>query len=87
MGETETRCFWLSLVEIARADVYFGDNSVIPPADVQHIDDVTRKNLHKVMMQPGDIVLVDNYRVLHGRENFTNFEGNERKHCVTWFEN
>mmetsp|Transcript_10156 Transcript_10156/g.24985 ORF Transcript_10156/g.24985 Transcript_10156/m.24985 type:complete len:455 (-) Transcript_10156:371-1735(-) len=76
-----------SLVEIARADVYFGDNSVIPPADVQHIDDITRKNLQKVAMQPGDIVLLDNYRVLHGRENFTNVEGNERKHCVTWFEN
>lgn len=76
-----------SLVEIARADVYYGDLSTIAAQDVQHIDDITRKNLHKVAMQPGDIVLLDNYRVLHGRENFTDFEGNARKHCVTWFEN
>ncbi|GAB5368225.1 hypothetical protein AAMO2058_001300800 [Amorphochlora amoebiformis] len=76
-----------SLVEIARADVYFGDLTTIPGKDVQHIDDITRKNLHKCKMEPGDIVLLDNYRVLHGRENFTDIAPNARKHCVTWFAN
>jgi len=32
-------------------------------------------------MQSGEIVLVDNYRVLHGRETF---EG-DRYHAVAWF--
>ena len=30
----------------------------------------------------GDVVLLDNYRVLHGRNTFKG----DRKHAVTWFE-
>ena len=43
---------------------------------------MTRQNLVYVPMQAGDVVLVDNYQVLHGRDVF---EG-ERLHAVTWFE-
>lgn len=32
-------------------------------------------------MSPGDVLLVDNYRTLHGRDVF---EG-ERYHAVSWF--
>ena len=32
--------------------------------------------------QEGDVLLLDNYRVLHGRKTFKG----ERKHAVTWFE-
>jgi alpha-ketoglutarate-dependent taurine dioxygenase len=34
-----------------------------------------------VMMEKGDVVLVDNYQCLHGRDVFTG----ERLHAVTWF--
>merc|ERR1712106_187646 len=50
--------------------------------DLQHIDEMTMKNLASVPMQKGDVVLVDNYQVMHGRDVF---EG-ERLHAVTWFQ-
>ena len=50
--------------------------------DLDHIDELTRKNLVAVSMQKGDVVLVDNYQCLHGRDVF---EG-ERMHAVTWFQ-
>ena len=59
-----------------------GNNNVSRDNPVEHIDMVTRKNLVYVPMEPGDVVLVDNYQVLHGRDVF---EG-ERLHAVTWFE-
>lgn len=37
------------------------------------------RNKSKVLLSDGDIVFVDNYRVLHGREPFkANFDGNDR---------
>lgn len=35
-----------------------------------------------VELSAGDVVLLDNYRVLHGRNTFKG----DRKHAVTWFE-
>jgi len=35
-----------------------------------------------VTLKEGDVVLLDNYRVLHGRNTFKG----DRKHAVTWFE-
>ena len=32
-------------------------------------------------MEPGDVLLVDNYRALHGRDVFAG----DRFHAVTWF--
>ena len=61
--------------------MYFGDLSGIPAADLEHIDDVSRKNIVNLPMQPGDVVFVDNYRMLHGRDVF---EG-DREHAVAWF--
>ena len=63
-------------------DMFYGDGTEISKADLEHIDMVTRKNLVYVPMQPGDVVLVDNYQVMHGRDVF---EG-ERLHAVTWFQ-
>lgn len=54
----------------------------IPKEDLEHIDELTMRNLVYVPMEEGDVVLVDNYQVLHGRNVF---EG-ERLHAVTWFE-
>jgi len=63
-------------------DMFYGDGSEISKEDLEHIDAVTRQNLVYVPMEAGDVVLVDNYQVLHGRNVF---EG-ERLHAVTWFE-
>jgi alpha-ketoglutarate-dependent taurine dioxygenase len=43
---------------------------------------VTKRNQVFVAMKEGDVVLVDNYRTMHGRNIF---EGT-RKHAVTWFK-
>jgi len=67
--------------EVGMTDVYFGDLSGIPAADLEHIDYVSRKNIVNLPMQPGDVVFVDNYRMLHGRDVF---EG-DREHAVAWF--
>ena len=48
----------------------------------EHINDVTMRNLVYVPMEQGDVVLVDNYQVMHGRDVFTG----ERLHAVTWFQ-
>ena len=42
---------------------------------------VTTCDLAKVPMAAGDVLLIDNYRVLHGRDVF---EG-DRLHAVSWF--
>jgi alpha-ketoglutarate-dependent taurine dioxygenase len=49
--------------------------------DLEHIDDVSRKHIVDFFMQSGDMLLIDNYRVLHGRDIF---EG-DRLHAVSWF--
>ncbi len=63
-------------------DMFYGDGTPIPVEDLEHIDEVTMKNLVYVPMQEGDVVLVDNYQVMHGRDVFTG----ERLHAVTWFQ-
>lgn len=68
---------------INKSDVTYGDGSRIPDEVSQQIDDLTMKNLQYVKMEHGDVVLLDNYSALHGRNVF---EGT-RKHAVTWFEN
>ena len=68
--------------KLNRTDMFYGDLSDIAAEDLQNIDEVTRKNLVSVLMEPGDVVLVDNYQVMHGRDVF---EG-ERLHAVTWFQ-
>ena len=51
--------------------MFYGDLSAIPEADIlQHLDD-QMDNLVSVLMEPGDVVLVDNYQVMHGRDVFT----------------
>lgn len=68
--------------KLNKSDCFFGDGSVIPQSDLKHIDEITRKNIVSVLMKEGDVVLLDNYRTMHGRDVF---EGT-RKHAVTWFK-
>ena len=63
-------------------DMFYGDGTPIPVEDLEHIDEITMRNLAYVPMEEGDVVLVDNYQVMHGRDVFTG----ERLHAVTWFE-
>jgi hypothetical protein len=67
--------------EVGMTDVYYGDLSPIPAEDLNHIDEVSRKHIQHLAMKPGDVVFVDNYRMLHGRDIF---EG-DRTHAVAWF--
>merc|ERR1711924_315711 len=62
-------------------EVYHGDLSPIASADLDHINAVSEKNIKKIPMQPGDVLLVDNYRILHGRDTFKG----DRFHAVSWF--
>ncbi|KAJ8600196.1 hypothetical protein CTAYLR_001985 [Chrysophaeum taylorii] len=67
--------------EVGMTEVFFGDLSPIPADDLDHINKVSEANIAHIPMQPGDVLLCDNYRVLHGRDIF---EG-DRYHAVTWF--
>lgn len=67
--------------EVGMTEVYFGDLSPIPAEDLDHINEVSEKNIQRIPMQAGDVLLCDNYRILHGRDIF---EG-DRYHAVTWF--
>ncbi len=68
--------------KLNRTNMYYGDLSEIPEEDLRAIDDAVMRNLVYVPMKPGDVVLVDNYQVMHGRDVFTG----ERMHAVTWFQ-
>lgn len=67
---------------INRTDCYFADSGeTLSHEELRYIDEVTMKGLKYIKMQKGDVVLLDNYSVLHGRAPFFG----TRKHAVTWF--
>ncbi|VEU37678.1 unnamed protein product [Pseudo-nitzschia multistriata] len=68
--------------QINKSDMYFGDDGIITDEQLKQMDDVTVKNIRYVKMTEGDVVLLDNYKCMHGRNVF---EGT-RKHAVAWFE-
>ena len=67
--------------EVGMTEVFYGDLSPIPFEDLDHINEVSQKNIQDIPMQPGDVLLCDNYRVLHGRNVFKG----DRYHAVSWF--
>ena len=67
---------------INKSDMYFGDDGDLTDEELKHLDDVTTKNIHYVKMTEGQVVLLDNYNTLHGRNVFDGV----RKHGVCWFE-
>jgi len=68
--------------QINKSDMFFGDDGDLTDSDLQHLDDVTMKNVQFVKMTEGDVVLLDNYKCLHGRNVFDG----TRKHGVAWFQ-
>lgn len=69
-----------TLGSVAATDAFYGDLQPISHAELEHIDDVIMRSVKRVEMQPGEVVLLDSYQVLHGREPFTG----EREHGVMW---
>mmetsp|Transcript_36849 Transcript_36849/g.115341 ORF Transcript_36849/g.115341 Transcript_36849/m.115341 type:complete len:449 (-) Transcript_36849:154-1500(-) len=68
--------------EVGMTDVFLGeDMKEISAEDCEEVKRVAEKNIVALPMEPGDVLLIDNYRALHGRETF---EG-DRYHAVTWF--
>jgi len=68
--------------QINKSDMYYGNDDEITQEDFKHMDKVTMDNVRFIKMSKGDVVLLDNYKCLHGRNVF---EG-KRKHGVAWFE-
>lgn len=67
---------------INKTDVFYAKTGEKVEIDrLKHLDDTTMKAAKKILMKPGDMVLLDNYMVMHGR---CPFEG-ERLHAVSWF--
>lgn len=62
--------------------MFYGDDGDILDEDLKNMDEVTYKNVRYVKMNQGDVVLLDNYQCLHGRNVFDG----TRKHGVAWFE-
>jgi len=70
-----------SVPEVGMTDVYFSDLSILPGELLNKVNEACERNIVRVPMGPGDVLLCDNYRVLHGRDIF---EG-DRLHAVSWF--
>lgn len=49
----------------------FGDDSLIPLADFEHVRDLARRQECAFDWRPGDIFMIDNLLVMHGRHAYT----------------
>ena len=68
--------------QINKSDMFFGDDGQISDDKLKLMDEVTLQNSRYVKMSEGDVVLLDNYKTMHGRNVFDG----TRKHGVAWFE-
>lgn len=67
--------------QINKSDMFYGDDGELTNAQLKELDEVTMKNVRFVKMTEGDVVLLDNYKCMHGRNVFDG----TRKHGVAWF--
>jgi len=68
--------------EVGMTEVFYADS--MEPLDLEDCQEIKRaseKHITALSMEPGDVLLVDNYRALHGRDVFQG----DRFHAVTWF--
>ena len=72
---------------VSITDVFNGEDmssgksmETIPNDVLDHIEDVISKHTKEVLMEEGDIVLLDSYQTLHGRKPFKGI----REHGVIW---
>ena len=68
--------------QINKSDMFFGDDGDLSEAELEEMDRVTTKNIKYIKMSEGDVVLLDNYKTMHGRNVFDG----TRKHGVAWFQ-
>lgn len=61
--------------------MFYGDDGDISEKALKNMDETTYKNARYVKMSEGDVVLLDNYKCMHGRNVFDG----TRKHAVAWF--
>eukprot|EP00526_Cylindrotheca_closterium_P009330 CAMPEP_0113625830 /NCGR_PEP_ID=MMETSP0017_2-20120614/13347_1 /TAXON_ID=2856 /ORGANISM="Cylindrotheca closterium" /LENGTH=431 /DNA_ID=CAMNT_0000535967 /DNA_START=85 /DNA_END=1380 /DNA_ORIENTATION=- /assembly_acc=CAM_ASM_000147 len=67
--------------QINKSDMFYGDDGDITEKALKNMDETTYKNARYVKMSEGDVVLLDNYKCMHGRNVFDG----TRKHAVAWF--
>ena len=68
--------------QINKSDMFFGDDEPLTNEQLKELDELTMRNVKFVKMSEGDVVLLDNYKTMHGRNVFDG----TRKHGVCWFE-
>ena len=61
---------WSDTRNIAAKSVRFGDDSEISSADMQQVADMAEAITYNLCWQNGDMALVDNFLVMHGRRPF-----------------
>merc|ERR1719356_1235245 len=68
--------------EVGMTEVFYADTmEPLSLEDCAEIKRASEKHITALSMEPGDVLLVDNYRALHGRDVFDG----DRFHAVTWF--
>jgi len=68
--------------EVGMTEVFYADTlEPISLEDCQEIKRASEKHITALAMEPGDVLLIDNYRALHGRDVFQG----DRYHAVSWF--
>lgn len=68
--------------EVGMTEVFYADTmDPLTLEDCAEIKRASEKHISALPMEPGDVLLVDNYRALHGRDVFQG----ERFHAVSWF--
>jgi len=68
--------------EVGMTEVFYADAmEPLTLEDCAEIKRASEKHITALAMEPGDVLLVDNYRALHGRDVFQG----DRFHAVSWF--
>uniref|UniRef100_A0A6S9J0W0 TauD/TfdA-like domain-containing protein n=2 Tax=Ditylum brightwellii TaxID=49249 RepID=A0A6S9J0W0_9STRA len=68
--------------EVGMTEVFYADTmEPLSLEDCAEIKRASEKHITALPMEPGDVLLVDNYRALHGRDVFNG----DRFHAVSWF--
>jgi len=64
------KLFFLNIIGPMNCGLHtcYGDGTEISNADNKHIRDVTWKNMVFNRWRKGDIIMIDNYRISHGRQ-------------------